>query len=336
MTIHPKHTTLLATALLLLTAPPSSAQLTTTELDLIEDALVEDPQPELIDEVIEIGIDAVDEVETYLDDPEAEVKARSLQVLAGIDEVATEALADALQSTDLDLVQAALLLAAPRLSEPAIAIEYVANLTDASVADLQQQTVMVMLAMDADTRVAVADFAVPEMTTTLGQFDESALPNAAALLGKLAMPGEAPALNALASLRSDVATLADDHTRIRSEDAILFAEANLGDVQALDAFEDDVLNGDPATKRSRLSYLDQFEPTTRIIQLAITALDDTTELTRLSPVHRKRVCDIAADTVGRWYPDARADIGPPTNYQYTDTQRAAAKAWLEQAPTGSP
>lgn len=252
------------------------------------------------------------------------------------DELDAESLVDALRSTDLDLVQTALWLAAPRLSEPAIAVAYVANLIDASAADLQQQAVMVMLSMDADTRVAVADFAVPEMTATLGEFDAVAIPNAAALLGKLAMQGEAPVLDALANLRSDVAAMPDDQTRLRSQDAILFAEANLGDADALDTFENDALNGDPETKLARLNYLDQFEPTKRIVQLAISALDDPTELTRLSPLHRKRACDIAVDAVGRWFPAARAAIGQPHHYQYTDDQRAAAKVWLEQTPVGTP
>lgn len=91
---------------------------------------------------------------------------------------------------------------------------------------------------------------------------------------------------------------------------VIFAQANLGDADALAEYVTDVLSGSPETKLARLKLLPRFNPTSGVMDLAVRLLDNKTEIEPHGPAHLpipefRRACDLAIDALGGWCPELK-------------------------------
>jgi hypothetical protein len=133
------------------------------------------------------------------------------------------------------------------------------------------------------------------------------------VLGQYAEYGHAAVLTAITEvrIRADAALPGAQTTagflevcrqrRERLHEAVLFAQASLGDATAWSKYSSDALNGTPEKKLSRLRQLSRFQPTRKVLELAIRLLDDKTEIMPYPslPEHR-RTCDLALDALAGW------------------------------------
>lgn len=330
----------------------------------IIDNVISDPKR--YDAVVSLGPEVAHQIEQYLSYSDRGVRRRALQVLAKIPGTGEEVMIRALASRDEILRSIALRSAGPALKNPAVRDAWISCFTGPlRGTDARYHACQMFWTLPPQVREQVAQELLPRIIERLETFDVNEIYTVLLLLGQIAQPGDKTVLDAINRIRDEADALyvqpeeerrrkaiAEMYARGESDvekkaaslyplvnidmrrrerdcalEAVLFAQANLGDAKAFASFFEGVISGEKELRLSRLKLLPSFHSNAEIIQLTVRLLDDKTELELYGPFgipqrNYRRTCDFAVDAIGKWFPEMADLVKPPRIYRDADIAKA--------------
>ena len=300
-----------------------------------------------LDELAARGAEIVPLVEPYLQDPDRAVKSRALTVLSRIDGVGSKYVLRALRSDDPIMQDLGAMHARNFPSDPDVAKALCKRVMQDGESFVRRAALGVLSEhmATADTRKA-AQAMMPQIVKDLGSYD---LPLARAcvfFLGRYAKKGDQDVLHALNELQTSVENKqhpgvarldrsdAGNRRGIKVLQAIKVAEAGLGYEDAFRKLSDHV-SKESKDRSTYLRLLVHLRPSPQSIELLAALLEDETEVEQLAQSHLpftvyRRTCDLVADAVGAWYPDAPGlHVGSRI---YPADELDALRQWLADLP----
>lgn len=277
-------------------------------------------------------------IRAHLKDQSFEVRQNSFNILANIPSEATSVILEGLSSGDEALRSAAIYLAIDKAKDRRIQdkwIQAVTTPTKMSSGGVGEIVNEFLWKLPSVVRESVVSRMIPKVLENLKDYDSYGTCSLVNFLGRYAEPGDKTVLRSLADLRNDIRGANKRKWEVfaqgqlgpeRAEEAILFAEANLGDATSLTRFSYDLISGPTEVRKSRILLLKRFRPTRPVVEMAYKALDDTTNVLNYAipnryytEVNYYRVCDLTVDALAGWFPDFIYPK-PPRRAAYKDEE----------------
>ncbi len=309
----------------------------------LQKSLVESPGGDIESLVSELSSESVERVKAYLNHEKWDARQEAVRLLAHIPSESTSIILSSLRSKDDALRIAALENIDLVISDDKVLEAWAEAAARPDSLGDNPGGLHILEKLDEIRRETILKRFIPNVLSHLDEYSAYGARSMVTVLGKYAQPGDESVCSALKRLKNGAEMKKNGKWRtftpseVGSEDvldAILYAEANLGDPSAFQLFRNNITRGEPKTKKRLIIYLHEFRATRKSAEMAEQCLDDKTDVCDYgitSNIHTpmyKRICDYAVQALSEWFPDfpVQSQI---KRVRYKDEEIQQIKEWVQ-------